>query len=476
MAHKRVLFGVVAVLLSLAAHSAAAAVANAARARAIRAPLQASTRTSFRHVLRPALQAKLASHGLRTSLAPFALVDTVSQCRGSGCAVITHGLNGSIWPVGGYETPLYIGTPAQRQLVQVDTGSADLLVAQVGCKACPKPQYDPTASSTSQAVFCNSTDFFCKGCRGAGHDMCFYNNTYETCDYADPTASCSLVGTTFYDVATLAPGSSVSARVGLGGIQQHTGAFDNEWTNMPGVMGMGYPHLAGVWRDATTFDAWVGAGSLRAVFGMCLSDTLAGGLMTFGGVDESVFQPGTMQYSPIIDKAWYVLNVTDLLIDGVSAGLPQPSYNKIGTPPGTILDSGTNTFVISGEAYDILTKRTVANCAAKPLHGVCDAPAGATIFDGACFAMSAAQRAAYPTVSPVLMGTGPLGVKPETYLLPHPEKEGHYCMGIQSSGPGGFTILGNVFQANYYVEFDQVNTRLGFAVPIAGGCKASTSG
>ena len=43
-------------------------------------------------------------------------------------------INGSIYPVGGFETPIYVGSPPQRQLVQIDTGSSDLLVAQVrGC-------------------------------------------------------------------------------------------------------------------------------------------------------------------------------------------------------------------------------------------------------------------------------------------------------------------------------------------------------
>jgi len=61
-------------------------------------------------------------------------------------------INGSVWPVGGFETMIYLGVPPQEQLVQIDTGSADLLVAQAGCKACPNPKY----ALSSQVTAANS--------------------------------------------------------------------------------------------------------------------------------------------------------------------------------------------------------------------------------------------------------------------------------------------------------------------------------
>jgi len=66
-------------------------------------------------------------------------------------------------------------------------------------------------------------------------------------------------------------------------------------------------------------------------------------------------------------------------------------------------------------------------------------------------------------VSVTLEGTGPLSMRGRDYLLPHPELDGRYCMGIQPSGLGGFTILGNVFQNPFYTIFDRQNKRLGFA-------------
>lgn len=290
----------------------------------------------------------------------------------------------------------------------------------------------------------------------------WHDSTDQTCNYANPEASCSLVGTTFYDVASLGSGSGVAATVGFGGIQAHSGAFDNEWTNMPGVMGMGYPGIAGVWTENTVFTSWVAAGDLKAVFGMCIQGD--NGHMTLGEVDSTYFT-GSLVYTPVIYQAWYVLDMVDLAVSGHSVGLPSSYYNKIGPAgsQGTILDSGTNTFVIGGEAYTRVQAAMVAGCDSNPLHGVCDVAANATIFSGACFAMTEEQIAAYPPVGVELSNTGLLTIGGAEYLIPHPEKQGHYCMGIQSSGPNGFTILGNVFQSGFYVVFDQENNRLGFA-------------
>lgn len=198
-------------------------------------------------------------------------------------------INGSIYPVGGFETPIYVGSPPQRQLVQIDTGSSDLLVAQVRVYATPRSCRNATLTPTHHdrlavpsahrrstippslphrapclataqpssarpamalTTCASSTTLVCvkdkqtAACtdQHACSPVVVAAASFppdETCNYADPTAFCSLLGTTYYDVVSVAPGSPISATVGLGGIREHQGAFDNEWTNMPGVMGMG---------------------------------------------------------------------------------------------------------------------------------------------------------------------------------------------------------------------------------------------
>lgn len=145
----------------------------------------------------------------------------------------------------------------------------------------------------------------------------------------------------------------------------------------------------------------------------------------------------------------YVLHMLDLGVDGTSVGLPSSYYNKIGSPEGTILDSGTNTFVIGGEAFDAVEKLMLAQCDQEPLQGVCNVPQDKNLFSGACFPMDAADIDAFPSVYVTLDQASPLSIGGQQYLIQHPEKDGHYCLGIQSSGPSGFTILGNVFQVSW---------------------------
>eukprot|EP01090_Pellita_catalonica_P008674 TRINITY_DN19762_c0_g1_i1.p1 TRINITY_DN19762_c0_g1~~TRINITY_DN19762_c0_g1_i1.p1 ORF type:complete len:384 (-),score=40.73 TRINITY_DN19762_c0_g1_i1:45-1196(-) len=370
-------------------------------------------------------------------------------------------MNGNIWPVGGFYTKIFVGTPPQIQYVQIDTGSADLLIAQVGCKKCPqKVLYHPEASSTSKNVSCSTSQFHCRTC--VDNDRCGFNNTYETCDYNDPSAFCSLLGVTYYDTFGV---KTPIATVGFGGITQHAGAPDTEWTNMPGVLGMGYPALAGVWLNNTPFDSLVKAGHFEDVFALCLS-TGTGGILTWGGADKSLYS-GDIHYTPVILEMWYVIEMLDLNVDGKSVGLPSSFYNKIGNGKvaGTIIDSGTNTLVVGQAAYDILFLYFLEKCNSTNLKGICNLLPQDTLFSGKCFHLNKEELGQFPSVGFELRGipAGSLKIPPAEYLKPHPEKDNKYCLEIQSAGVGGFTILGNVAQAPFYIIFDRHNARLGFA-------------
>eukprot|EP01104_Vermistella_antarctica_P002845 TRINITY_DN13045_c0_g1_i1.p1 TRINITY_DN13045_c0_g1~~TRINITY_DN13045_c0_g1_i1.p1 ORF type:complete len:486 (+),score=80.89 TRINITY_DN13045_c0_g1_i1:28-1458(+) len=382
-------------------------------------------------------------------------------------------LSGGIWPNGGFVTHIGLSSSNQTQLVQIDTGSSDLLVAQSGCIGCPKQAfvYDPASSPTVEFVNCTNDQFVCShGCQEAipnayRADQCWYNNTYETCDFADPTAKCSLIGPAFYDQFFL-PGQSVpSVRVGFGSIYLHAGAFDTEWTNMPGVMGLGYGAIASVWANRNVFDSL----SLpEDMFAICINNPKGTGILTVGGADSTLYS-GSLSYSAVTDEAWYVMEMLDIAVNGTSLGLPSPTYNKIAN--GTILDSGTNTLVVNGDAYDIIRQQFSAMCNVTRLPGICNVPANETLFDGVCYQIQPEDLSLFPEVSITLNGTVPLSITGKDYLLPHPEKHGNLCMEIQSSGPGGFTILGNVFMQPFYIVFDRANARLGFA-QAAGDCLA----
>ena len=251
-------------------------------------------------------------------------------------------------------------------------------------------------------------------------------------------------------------------KVGFGGITAHSGAPDNEWTNMPGVMGMAYPTLSSVWLHNTPFDALYAAGELkRKIFGLCLGDDR--GQMSWGSIDENLYLNNTIYYTPVITKLWYSIEIEDMGVSGTSLKLPKSMYNKLGG--GTIIDSGTNTFVVSEEIYDVIFARFIDVCASRNLVGLCNVSSNKTLFSGNCFDMTEEEIDQFPRVGVKFKGTEQvwLNVTGRDYLWKHAEKGGKYCLEIQSSGPGGFTILGNVFQLPFYIIFDREVDRLGFA-------------
>lgn len=70
--------------------------------------------------------------------------------------------NGLYSDAGGYTVTISLGTPAQQFEVQVDTGSAKLVVGCITCNECrhPHPNFDYTRSSTFQSLSCVSHSSF----------------------------------------------------------------------------------------------------------------------------------------------------------------------------------------------------------------------------------------------------------------------------------------------------------------------------
>ena len=96
--------------------------------------------------------------------------------------------------------------------------------------------------------------------------------------------------------------------------------------------------------------------------------------------------PSTMaapvQYTPVIQQTYYVVNLTDVLVNGVSIGVNTSVYNG----GQAIVDSGTTEYVMPNTAFTALRAAFTAMCATTPLVGVCNLPNGtASLFDGGCF-------------------------------------------------------------------------------------------
>lgn len=100
---------------------------------------------------------------------------------------------------------------------------------------------------------------------------------------------------------------------------------------MDGIIGFGYQGLSSS-GGPTIFDQWVSAGQLQDVFSMCLAEE--GGKMVLGG--DGTEGGDVVMWTPIIDESYYVVNMTDMLVNGQSIGIHSSIYNT----GGAIVDSG----------------------------------------------------------------------------------------------------------------------------------------
>ncbi len=116
-----------------------------------------------------------------------------------------------------------------------------------------------------------------------------------------------------------------------------------------------------------------------------------------------------------------------------------------------------------------------AGCGVHNYTGICNVPAGSSLFDGKCFDMTAAEIAAFPSITLSVPGID-LVMDAEDYLrkdfgLVHPT--GKTCLAVGDTGNEGLFIVGDTLLINYLTVFDRGNSRIGFAPVDAAACLSS---
>ena len=178
-------------------------------------------------------------------------------------------------------------------------------------------------------------------------------------------------------------------------------------------------------------------------------------LFLFVTVDESLYT-GDIQWTANTDgQEFYQVQVNSAEVLGTT----------ITSIAGqAILDSGTNVLLLDQQPFTDIANAFTSSCATgSNLHGVCDVPANATIFDGACYSYSAEQLAAFPPIT-INLQNATLSMPASAYmnlydpLGPNPD---YLCLGLRVSDAG--FIIGDVVMAGYYVIFDNENLTIGWA-------------
>jgi hypothetical protein len=182
--------------------------------------------------------------------------------------------------------------------------------------------------------------------------------------------------------------------------------------------------------------------------------------ITFGDDPMAAKLRPRMQYAPFAEnprsRGLYYVSVDSMKVNGVDLAI-SPDVWRIDRDGkgGAILDSGTTLSFFPPLAYDAIVG-AVKRAVSYPL-----APATAGL--PLCYNVSGIDFPKLPRISIVLQGSrqAVFSPPPNNYFL-RPE-ENLRCLGLMEGPAQSPSILGNLLQQNFYVEYDKKNSRIGFA-------------
>jgi hypothetical protein len=176
--------------------------------------------------------------------------------------------------------------------------------------------------------------------------------------------------------------------------------------------------------------------------------------MSIGKDFSSDFQ---IQWTNVVTKSYYSVEMTDLQISGTSLGLPSTAYST----PVCAVDSGTTSILFPQNVFNSIHTAFKNYCSTANLPGVCDiTDSTRDIFNGYCYHMTAQQISEFPPIDIHISNVSPLRLTGQQYLVPVGFA---WCLAIGNTGANGPTVLGDVFMQNWHVIFDRQNDRIGFA-------------
>jgi len=196
------------------------------------------------------------------------------------------------------------------------------------------------------------------------------------------------------------------------------------------------------------------------VFGLCLNAT-NGGVVDMGYIDPTKFY-GNLQWVPVVQERWYNMELLDVLVGGVSIGLPPVVYSYLNDQIGSFIDSGTSVVLFGPAIFAAFQEIWQDNWCKLP--GVCG-QSQPNIFSGGCLtdAQMGSSLSSFPTINFIFNGQNnaavSLAVPSSAYFM---HANGQYCFGF-GTAVGISAVMGDVFMENFYIVHDRVNTRVGFA-------------
>ncbi|GMF13809.1 unnamed protein product [Phytophthora lilii] len=233
---------------------------------------------------------------------------------------------------------IYLGIPAQRASVIVDTGSHLTALPCSTCDGCgvhTDPLFDVSKSTTAKYLACKDFD----SCRTCEQDRCYISQSYMEGSMWQAVMVDELVWVGgFSSKAEEVEGvlKTFGFRFPVGCQTKETGLFITQKEN--GIMGLGR-------HRSTVMSYMLNAGRVtQNLFTLCFTGD--GGELVFGGVDYS-HHTSDVGYTPLLNdnSAYYPVHVKDILVNGVSLGIAPSTINS---GRGVIVDSGTTDTFFDG--------------------------------------------------------------------------------------------------------------------------------
>ncbi|TKY47444.1 Aspartic proteinase PCS1 [Spatholobus suberectus] len=353
---------------------------------------------------------------------------------------------------------LTVGTPPQTVTMVLDTGSE---LSWLHCKKFPNTNsiFDPLLSSSYTPTPCTSPI-----CKTRTRDFsipvsCDMKKLcHATVSYADAT---SLEGNLAADTFTIA-GSGQPGTI-FGCMDSGFSSNTNEDSKTTGLMGMN--------RGSLSLVTQMGFPK----FSYCISGRDASGVLLFG--DATFKWLGPLKYTPLVkmntplpyfDRVAYTVRLQGIRVGSKPLQAPKTIFAPDHTGAGqTMVDSGTQFTFLLGSVYTALRNEFV-----EQTRGVLTLLEDPNfVFEGAmdlCFRVGEGVAPAVPAVTMVFEGAE-MSVSGERllYRVGGDVAKGSdvYCFTFGNSDLLGIEayVIGHHHQQNVWMEFDLVNSRVGFA-------------
>mmetsp|Transcript_32640 Transcript_32640/g.81838 ORF Transcript_32640/g.81838 Transcript_32640/m.81838 type:complete len:481 (-) Transcript_32640:298-1740(-) len=333
-----------------------------------------------------------------------------------------------------------IGSPPQKILLQIDTGSALTAIPDPSCAASAEFVYQPEASTSGRYIGCDETE--------CTHHECFGSQCKFHSSYGDGS---TITGALISELFSVGPDLSTRTVVGL--IHTETGVFNV--SHIGGILGLAYnSHSLTCMPNCVTpvMDNLVQYESLPDIFALFLGDSK--GQLSWGGWNEQLVN-GDIHWTPIKEEKFYTVQLKGLKMDGVE--LSNEKYK-------VIVDSGTSFSYLPPAYYNAIVRHFQTHYC--DLQAVCG---NVTIFQTTCFKQGPTVQALLdrmPAIHLVFEGQE-LQWLARDYIPRVVDVHSNelFCLGIRPSEKD--FILGDTFIRGWYTIFDRKRKRVGFA-PVDG--------